>query len=437
MSIKTKFIFLISALSISSISIAGDSRLIIKDAVSLLAKNESEKAVSLLENYVEDFAGDSQFDYILGKAAFANGEESLAVFALERSVLVSPRKEDSRYLLAKAYEKLGESDQALVHFNYIIQNSKNSQYVSASQNYLNIIRNKNSLTHSTFITAGFGKDSNANSATESDQFLGLNLTSSSQSTPSIMSIAQLTDHLNYPLSKKIALFSTTTLFKYDYNDAEFINTLGGAIDSGINYNFNKFLSNRVSFSYRHIEVDGQLNNRSAIANYYLQLTSGKSSAIGASVSGGRVDFVPEYSIRDIDQYNTGLFYTQGITLKRSMLVTTRFFLSSSKEIAVHSNSQYNRLTNAVYAAASIPLKIAHNLFEIKAALKFSDSNYDSPFFGIERRDKNYSAAMKLNVRINRYWAIEPSINVIKNSSSVDLYDFTRTQTSIVLTHQII
>jgi len=437
MSMKTKLTIAIMMLSLTSFAIANESTLLLKDAISLIDNNEPEKAVSLLEDRVEDFAGESQFDYILGKAAFDSGKENLAVFALERSVLVSPGKEDSRYLLAKAYDKLGENNQALVHFNYIVQNSKNRQYVNASQNYLKSIYKRNSLTHDTFITAGFGKDSNANSAPETDQFLGLNLTSLSKSTSSTMSIAQLTDHLRYPLTKSMTLFSTTTLFKYDYSDAEFINTLGGAIDSGFNYNFNKILSNRVSLSYRHIEVDDKLNSRSAAASYYLQYKSSKSSVIGASVSGGRTDFVPEYSIRDIDQYNTGLFYTQGITLKKAMLVTTRFFLSSGKETAVHSNPQYNRLTNAIYAAASIPVKSTQNLFEIKAALKFSDSNYDSPFFGISRRDKNYSAALKLNAKISRYWSIEPSINFIKNSSSVDLYDFTRTQTSIVLSHQII
>ncbi len=380
----TKLTIAIMILSITSIAVANESTLLLKDAMSLIENNEPDKAVSLLENRVEDFAGESQFDYVLGKAAFDSGKENLAVFALERSVLVSPDKEDSRFMLAKAYEKLGDNNQALAHFSYIVQNSKNKLYVNASQRYLESIYKKNSFTHNTFITAGFGNDSNANSAPEIEQFVGINLTSFSKSTPSTISIVQLTDYLHYPLTKRLTLFSTTTLFKYDYSDAEFINTLGGAIDSGFNYNFNRYLSNRVSFTYRHIEVDEKLNNRSAAANYNLQYKSSKSSTIGGTVSGARIDFVPEYSIRDINQYNAGFFYTQGITINKSTLLNMYYSFSSSKEIAVHSKPQYNRLTNAIYVAASIPVKSTHNLFQIKTALKYSDSNYDNPFFGIGR-----------------------------------------------------
>ena len=76
----------------------------IKDAI--LAK-EYQKAYEYAQDLSSKYAGDSQFDYWYGKAAYESGHYSEASFALERVLIVEPGHQPAQHYLGLTYQKMG------------------------------------------------------------------------------------------------------------------------------------------------------------------------------------------------------------------------------------------------------------------------------------------------------------------------------------------
>ena len=74
----------------------------VKQALSLIEKNQSRRAFDLLEPLEAARAGDPDFDTVLGIAANDIGQHSRAVFALERVLSVQPQNSRARAELGRA-----------------------------------------------------------------------------------------------------------------------------------------------------------------------------------------------------------------------------------------------------------------------------------------------------------------------------------------------
>ncbi|MCZ7561309.1 MAG: hypothetical protein M5U30_15685 [Burkholderiaceae bacterium] len=88
-------------------------------ARSLIDGGRADVAFRTLEARVADYAGDPDFDYLLGLAALDSGRPGQAVIALERVLMVRPGFLQARAEIARAYFALRERENARREFETV------------------------------------------------------------------------------------------------------------------------------------------------------------------------------------------------------------------------------------------------------------------------------------------------------------------------------
>ena len=82
------------------------------EALSLLDSGKGKAAWELLEPQESARAGEPLYDFLLGLAALEIGQNTRAVFALERVLAMEPDNVRARAEIARAYLALGEAETA-------------------------------------------------------------------------------------------------------------------------------------------------------------------------------------------------------------------------------------------------------------------------------------------------------------------------------------
>jgi hypothetical protein len=137
---------------------------------------EYQQAFKLADKLTYDLAGEVEFDFLSGIAAYGAGKYQEAVFAFERVVILEPLSFHGRYYLALAYQKIDNVHAALNELDALLatqqlgvnltgqqlsQISQQRQYIEESIN-----NRERRLSHD--ITLAYGYDSNINSGTSLD-----------------------------------------------------------------------------------------------------------------------------------------------------------------------------------------------------------------------------------------------------------------------------
>ncbi|MGH8453126.1 MAG: tetratricopeptide repeat protein, partial [Nevskiales bacterium] len=165
------------AASSSRVIVTADPR-VLKQARELLASKRAEEAYQLLAPHEYEWAGDRDFDYLLGAAAVDSGRASEAVLNLQRSLATDPAYSAARMELARAYYDLGDYDYAKAEFNQLLSEQPPDYARRVIDNYLLAIDKRSSATRSNFqyfVEFDGGYDTNANGSTSDNTFLGFTL----------------------------------------------------------------------------------------------------------------------------------------------------------------------------------------------------------------------------------------------------------------------
>jgi hypothetical protein len=377
-------------------------------------------------------AGNPEYDYLLGRAALANQQANLAVFALERVVMTRPSEAMPRLTLARAYMELGEYDQASTELNALHNYTLSADVQRISSHYQQQIKRaklSQQRQYHVFVNAAAGYDSNANSATEIDQFLGTNLSTDSKALSSNVSQLSLATQARIPLNKTVQWNASAQLFKYDYSDVSFANTSGMAISSGLKFKSSRNSHEQIQLQAVHTDVDEKLNSR----QFHLQLSHqhqlNKSHHLNISAKAGQTRYRADYANKDVQQISSGLQYR----FRATTTLLSSLSLIYGEDQPLQDNSSYGRQFSAAQAGLTWKQGRTHTL----ASLNYMDSNYDTAVFGLDRHDANIGASIKLNIQLNSKWVIGPSISYARNHSSVDLYDYKRNQATFFVRHQLI
>jgi len=400
-----------------------------------LDNNQADKALAILEPKMEQHAGELAYDILLGRAAYANDQANLAIFALERVVLVSPKEDGARFTLAKAYIKQGEIRQARKELSYIAHASRNTKFKKLSRIFLENLQNPNKSNFKLLLKAGLGSDTNVNSATDNDSFLGFILSENSKAISSSSTMGNIIAKYSNQITNKLTINIGADYFKQDFSEASFANLTATSINAGLNYKFRKHITDKISFFARKTDV-GQQNNNTQLGTLFTHRhIVGKKNQFSVLLKYGRTDYVKAFDIKDTDQLNTGLqhrFTTR--TSTKDLLVTTLSAIAG-KDLPLDSSSPYNRTYTG--AQAGIILQNRYNKVNVVANVNYMNSKYNSRFYGQERIENNMGANLKINMKLFSKWKVSPVLSYARNQSSVDLYDFERTQINLVVSHQLI
>ena len=141
-----------------------------------IAAKEYQQAFVLADQLSYDLAGEVEFDFLAGLAAYGAGKYHEAVFAFERVVILKPLSFGGRYYLALAYQKVDNLEAALNELDALLISQKNGvvftdeqiSKISLKRANIDKINVNKKRSFSQDITLAIGHDNNINSGSSLD-----------------------------------------------------------------------------------------------------------------------------------------------------------------------------------------------------------------------------------------------------------------------------
>ncbi len=135
------------------------------EALALLNGAQGRAAYALLEPRESERAGEVGYDFLLGLAALEIGENTRAVFALERVLALEPNHIRARAEIARAYLALGEVETARQEFENVQRQGVPADVSLTLERYIALARRRESgdtASVNGYVEAQVGYDSNVN-----------------------------------------------------------------------------------------------------------------------------------------------------------------------------------------------------------------------------------------------------------------------------------
>ena len=136
-----------------------------EQAKGLLDAGKSAQAFALLDVQESTRAGEVMFDFLLGLAALDVGQNTRAVFALERVLAMEPNNVRARAEIARAYLALGETETARKEFETVQKQGVPAdvsltldRYIAAARR----VQDQSKVSVNGYLELTLGYDSNLN-----------------------------------------------------------------------------------------------------------------------------------------------------------------------------------------------------------------------------------------------------------------------------------
>ena len=207
--------------------------------------------------------GNSEFDYLYGLAALESSELGEAMFALQRAIELDPGYAAARMELARAHFQTGDLPEAKRQFDILASQNPPETARAAIMERLAMIERMQSMMDAKlqyYLRTASGYDSNANSATNLNSFLGFDLNQESQETES--AFVMLGGGLRYlrPLSRTLRLDTRLDLSHRANFDASFVDSTGLRANLGLRQEKARQVRSVGVQAYRQ-QVDNSLNSQ--------------------------------------------------------------------------------------------------------------------------------------------------------------------------------
>lgn len=413
-------------------AMANDTNL--QQARQLLAGKKASEAYALLAPLQSQRAGEPAYDYLLGIAALDSGKATEAVFALERFLVAEPGNGPARLELARAYYMLGESTASRREFETVKRQQPPEQVNQAIQSYLSSINQIAASQGSTirgYIEMLAGHDSNANSATSSNQIavpalggmIGLLAPASRRRDDNFAGLASGIS-ARQMMSADTAINMSANISqryhdKFSQYDIGYLDTsLGLSRIHGIDqytgaFQYQKLMVDRDSYR----SVFGLLGQ--------WQRTIDDQRLMTAYTQISRLEYSGPQSVRDADRYVVGAAFSQALSRAYTPVVYTGIYIgreNARRANVAHLDNKIAGLRVGGQLNISASFRLIAN-----ASLEKRRYGANEPFFLRRRSDRQTDFSLGGSYSPALYWTIRPEVIATRNRSNIVLNDYSRTQ----------
>lgn len=400
---------------------------LLQEAQTLLSEGKPLEAFDLLSPFEFNYAGEVEYDYLLGLSLLDSGEPGQSVFAFQRVLAVDPNFAGARIELARAYFDMSQFTQSRAEFITLQDQSPPESVQLVITQYLTAIQNRTLSKKegwSGYVQLGLGRDSNANNATNVNSFLGFSLTEQSRETSS--SLVSTIGGVSYdiPVSYFRTYYIRSNLNNRDYNDASFASSFSYDISAGIKQSFKNSDSLGVSLQAYSAEVNGASNSKGLNLNSQYNFNFSASNQLGIFLRLGNIDYIETFDVKDVTQTILGTSWAHVFnTNLRPSLITT---LIGGQDDAELSTSPYSRSYTGARITLAVAMTHRANLF---TSIGTSSSTYDGQFFGLagDREDDSSDFSLGTSWRFNKTWTLKALLNLVENKSSIDIFTYDKTE----------
>jgi len=410
----------------------------LEQAMSLLQAGQADAAYELLAADEAAEAGNPAFDYLLGLAALDSGRPGRAVFALERVLATDPSHARARAEIARAYFQLGELETARGEFEAVKQQGVPPQVAEAMQRFLSAIDQRLEGSRRqlrAYIEAGFGYDSNINSATDQRNvavpaFGGLIFTLDQSGVEDSDGFASIGAGFvgSYPLADRLDLVGGGNIAKREHFSDEQFETSSVDAHAGIGY------TRGLDAFTLALQGETFLLDNSTFRNAY-GVVGGWNREIDARTRTSAfmqifgLDY-PGQDLRDAMRYVGGAGVSHAFDVPRTPVV----FASAYAGVEDERRSGVPHLGHDLYGfRVGGEIRVLPQVSAFGGVnIEFRDYGGPEPAFNRVRDDNRYHFRFGLNYRPAPSWLATTDVTYVNNDSNIVINDYDRVLFAITL-----
>ncbi len=393
--------------------------------------HESGKAVQayqLLQQNADDYAGNLEYDYLLGKVAIDAGEPLEAVFALERVIDQQPDFAPARAEIARAYFLIGENEAAKAEFSKAKQADMPADSRQLIDRYISTIDERilGSLSDSTFyIAAGAGYDSNVNSATSTSQIAVPTgtLTLLAPEADSSVGLLQAGGRFSHAIKQHINIYGSADLLLNEAFDEKDFSTQ--IADAALGLHFLQGLNQyRVAMVGQVFALDGSANRNLMGLNGQWQRTIDAANQFTLFGQFASLRF-PDANRLDVNQLSVGATWLHVYSSAyQPITYLTGYYGSEDEQTDIAGSEFIGR--DYFGLRAGLRFKTSARLLW-SAVLTYQQSEYGgvNPIFGITREDDFFNITTGANYVFGGGWSVSPELTYSKNDSKLEINSYDR------------
>ncbi len=334
----------------------------------------------------------------------------------------------ARLELARAYYDVGDNELARTEFERLLQENPPANVRETVANYIASIETKalSYMASSQYsVDIGLGYDSNSPAATDDNQFLNFMLNSENLEQNSSFGQITVGALWSKPRPAQAQLLINSSLMHRSNPSTHFVDPSSANVGLAWAWQRGAHMANigaTVTASY----LGGTSNKQDYAVNASHIYKMNDEWRFSSFLRYGTLRFEDQLEIQDVDQLMFGLGVEQ--ISQNSMLNVT--FLGTQDEEQVTGSNFGNdgfglQASNTWYSGAG------NRVF---LALSASTTQYDQPFFGLDRDDDLFSISLgHSRVRFaSRDWTLTFQVNYSEKRSTVDLYEYDRWEAGLSL-----
>lgn len=401
----------------------------------LLDAGQAREAYALLLPLESARAGTVEYDYLLGIAALDSGDADRAVFALERVLAVQPGHLQARAEIARAFAAQGDRAGARRELELVRAASPPPEVQRTIDRFLAAISRPPSR-FAGFIEGTFGLDSNINSATGSG----------SLAIPAIGTVtlgngaSRLSDtffglsaggNFAYPLDETWALVGgargTARLNNGDNVKTQF-DTLSADLDAGVRWARDNADSVTVGLQHQAFLLDNARyrDSTGVVAQWQHNLSDTRQVSVFGQYSDLRY---PTQAVRDAARSVVGVSYAHSFDAPYAPVLFLSAYAGSERERAA-GVPHLGHVPLGARAGVQLTLQPDRLLFNAFASYEERRYGGPEPLFAATRKDRQADLRVSLTWMLRDGWSVTPQVSYTDNRSSISLFQFDRTVTSV-------
>lgn len=411
---------------------------LLANARRLIDNRQADTAFGMLQAQVGDYAGDPDFDYLMGLAAVDSGRPGEAVIALERVLMVRPDFLQARAEIARAYFALRERENARREFEAVAAQRIPDDARRVIGRYLDAIRRVDDAGRPRLVgllELETGYDSNVNFGSSTGQWvladgtavipLGISLPRNSSVFASALGLnwtVPMGGGWQWTAGGRASLRRYPSAHTLDQDQLDL--SSGFALRTGC-HQYNMLAQ------FQHLQLGGAAfrNATGALAQWQCDLDA--RTQVGAYVQAFALDF-PDEPSRDARRSALGLTLARVLDGARRPIFVSGLQAGTETSRRDLDNLSYDFL--GVRTALSVGIGDGWRGF---AAVSWEARDFDGiePIFGEARSDRQTELRVGAERAMTADWSIAPAITYTRNRSTLDPNDFRRTQAGVTLRYR--
>lgn len=423
-----------AALALHSMAALADE--LTDKAKGLLAAGKASDAYQLLEPAEAKRAGEVDYDFLLGVSALESGQNTRAVFALERVLAMDPNNARARAEIARAYLALGETKTAAQEFETVQRQGIPADVSMTIDRYIADARRQgdaNTTLVTGYVEGTIGYDSNLNAGPSKSSLVIPSLGTApfvlSRDSKSISdTFASIGGGVNVrtPLGDGYVLLGGVSgSSRGNFSEQQF-DTQNADMNVGITKTVDKDVFTLMAAAGVYYLDNGRYRNYTGLTGQWQRNLDARNQ-IGAFVQYSDLHY-PSIDTQDADRWVAGMSYAH-LYRDGMMAFASTYYVGERPQ---ESNVGYLGFDGlGVRVGGRINLDSQTTMFG-GATYEYRDYNKQNPLFLETRRDNQYGLLFGATRFFTKEWSVTPQLSWTVNNSNTDINKYHRELVSVTV-----